>query len=226
MAGKLIECVPNFSEGRNQQALDAITDALKGTPGVSVIGVDPGKSTNRTVFTFVGSPDAVINGAFNAAKVALQKIDMTKHSGEHPRLGAMDVCPFVPVRNATMEDCVDCANKLGKKLGDALGIPIYLYGAAAVNDYRRTVPQIRQGEYEGLKDKVDSNSNSLWLKITAKYANLVLNSSKMKHGDLTTAQRSFYHLGVPPWLVPVISFWLTISTCLQQRSKLTELHSI
>ncbi|CAL8110538.1 unnamed protein product [Orchesella dallaii] len=151
---RLIECVPNFSDGRDQKVIDAISSAIRNTKGVNLVGVDPGQSTNRTVYTFVGAPKSVIEGAFNAVKVALELIDMTKHSGEHPRLGAMDVCPFVPVRNSTMDDCVECARVLGRRLGEELDIPIYLYGFASTLEYRKTVPQIRAGEYEGLKDKI------------------------------------------------------------------------
>ncbi|ODM95856.1 Formimidoyltransferase-cyclodeaminase [Orchesella cincta] len=154
MDRRLIECVPNFSDGQDQKVIDAIANAIKTTKGVNLLGVDPGQSTNRTVYTFVGTPNAVVEGAFNAVKVALELIDMTKHKGEHPRLGAMDVCPFVPVRNSTMEDCVECARILGRRLGEELSIPIYLYGYASTLEYRKTVPQIRAGEYEGLKDKI------------------------------------------------------------------------
>lgn len=116
--------------------------------------VDPGSSTNRTVYSFVGSPDAVVEGALNGARIAYQLIDMTKHKGEHPRLGALDVCPFIPVQNVEMEECIYCAQKFAKKLAEQLKVPVYLYGFAAKQSYRRTVPQIRSGEYEGLQDKL------------------------------------------------------------------------
>jgi glutamate formiminotransferase/formiminotetrahydrofolate cyclodeaminase len=154
MDRRLIECVPNFSEGQSKEVIDAIAEAIKNTNGVSVLGVDPGASTHRTVYTFVGSPDAVIEGAVNAAKAGYKLIDMRKHKGEHPRLGAMDVCPFVPVRDATMEDCVACAKKCGERIAKELNIPIYLYGAASGKSYRKTVPQIRAGEYEGIASKI------------------------------------------------------------------------
>lgn len=154
MRTKIVECVPNFSEGRSQEVIDAISVAIKATPGVSLLGVDPGPSTNRTVYTFVGSPDAVIQGALNAARVAYKLIDMTKHKGEHPRLGAMDVCPFIPVQGVEMEECVYCARKFAEKLALELKVPVYLYGFASQHDYRRTVPQIRLGEYEGLCEKI------------------------------------------------------------------------
>ena len=126
----LIECVPNFSEGRDKATVGAISAAISATPGCSLLDCDPGSSTNRTVYTFVGNKAAVVNGAFNAARVAKELIDMSLHKGEHPRFGAMDVCPFIPVRNCTMEDCVECAISLGKRLGTELELPIYLYGHA------------------------------------------------------------------------------------------------
>nr|XP_055074709.1 formimidoyltransferase-cyclodeaminase-like [Misgurnus anguillicaudatus] len=151
---KLVECVPNFSEGRNKEVIDAIADAISGTEGCSLLDVDPGSSTNRTVYTFVGSPEAVIEGALNAARVAFKLIDMSKHSGEHPRTGAMDVCPFIPVQNVTMEECVQCANAFGQRLSDMLHVPVYLYGEAARKESRRSLPSVRAGEYEALPDKL------------------------------------------------------------------------
>ncbi|XP_063067810.1 formimidoyltransferase-cyclodeaminase [Engraulis encrasicolus] len=151
---QLVECVPNFSEGRNKEVIDAIADAISGTEGCSLLDVDPGSSTNRTVYTFVGSPQAVVEGAMNAARVAFQLIDMTKHSGEHPRTGAMDVCPFIPVQNVTMDDCVTCANQFAQRLSDALHVPVYLYGAAARQESRRSLPAVRAGEYEALPEKL------------------------------------------------------------------------
>ncbi|XP_035768534.1 formimidoyltransferase-cyclodeaminase [Neolamprologus brichardi] len=120
---RLVECVPNFSEGRNKEVIDAISAAISSTPGCSLLDVDPGASTNRTVYTFVGSPEAVVEGALNAARQAFSLIDMRKHSGEHPRTGAMDVCPFIPVQNVSMDDCVQCANMLGQKLAEMLHVP-------------------------------------------------------------------------------------------------------
>lgn len=154
MSTKLIECVPNFSEGRNRTTIDAIAEAIRATAGVTLLDVDAGASTNRTVYSFVGSPTAVVEGALNAAKIAYKLIDMTTHQGEHKRLGAMDVCPFIPVSGgATMDDCVEAANQLGARLSE-LGVPVYLYGHAARADYRRQVPQIRAGEYEMLEARL------------------------------------------------------------------------
>uniref|UniRef100_A0A8C9RH85 Formimidoyltransferase-cyclodeaminase n=1 Tax=Scleropages formosus TaxID=113540 RepID=A0A8C9RH85_SCLFO len=152
--GWLVECVPNFSEGRNKEVIDAIADAISATDGCSLLDVDPGSSTNRTVYTFVGSPQAVVEGALNAARTAFGLIDMAKHSGEHPRMGAMDVCPFIPVQNVTMGECVDCANSFGERLSDMLQVPVYLYGEAAREENRRSLPSIRAGEYEALPEKM------------------------------------------------------------------------
>lgn len=156
---RLVECVPNFSNGQSQKVIDAIADAISQSKGCSLLDVDPGQSTNRTVYTFVGSPEAAVNGALNAAQVAFQLIDMATHKGEHPRLGALDVCPFIPVRNVCMEECVQCANEFGKRLAEMLEVPVYLYGEAARDERRRALPSIRAGEYEGLKAKLQ---NSDW----------------------------------------------------------------
>lgn len=151
---KIVECVPNFSEGRNTDTIEAITHAITQTPGCSLLDVDPGKSTNRTVYTFVGDPEAVVQGALNAARVAREKIDMTTHAGEHHRMGAMDVCPFIPVANVTMEDCVEISREFGRRAAEEVGIPIYLYEESATQEYRKFLPQIREGQYEGLKDRI------------------------------------------------------------------------
>jgi glutamate formiminotransferase/formiminotetrahydrofolate cyclodeaminase len=151
---QLVECVPNFSEGRDRTVIDAIADAIRGAAGCTLLDVDPGASTNRTVYTFVGTPEAVVDGALAAARVAHARIDMRAHKGEHPRVGAMDVCPFVPVSGVTMDDCVALANVFGRRAAAELGIPVYLYGHAAKADHRRTLQQIRAGEYEALAERV------------------------------------------------------------------------
>ena len=151
---KIVECVPNFSEGRNQETIEAIAQAIRETKGCSVLDVDPGASTNRTVYTFVGDPDAVIKGALAAAQTAAERIDMSKHKGEHPRFGAMDVCPFVPVTGVTMDDCVAIAKTFGRQLAESLNVPVYLYEEAADQEFRRKLPDVRRGEYEGLKKKL------------------------------------------------------------------------
>jgi glutamate formiminotransferase/formiminotetrahydrofolate cyclodeaminase len=155
---KLIECVPNFSEGRDRGVIDAIAAAISATPGAVLLDVDPGAATNRTVVTFVGGPEAVEEAAFRAIKTAAAAIDMTRHHGEHPRLGATDVCPFVPVQGATMEDCVAIAKRVGKRVGDELGFPVYLYEAAATRPERRSLAEIRKGEYEALPEKLKDKS--------------------------------------------------------------------
>lgn len=151
---KIVECVPNFSEGRNKKTIDAIADAIRQTKGCRLLDIDAGNSTNRTVYTFVGSPEAVVEGALSAAVVARQKIDMQTHQGEHHRLGALDVCPFVPVANVTMEECVDISKEFGRRLAENMGIPVYLYEESASLEYRKKLSQIRDGQYEGLKDKI------------------------------------------------------------------------
>lgn len=151
---QVVECVPNFSEGRDQKVIDAIAAAIRDTAGCTLLDVDPGASTNRTVYTFVGDPTAVVKGALNGAKVARRLIDMEGHKGEHPRLGAMDVCPFIPVRDVTVAECVSCAKKLGHLLASELDVPVFLYGAASFWDYRKTVAQIRAGEYEALGTRI------------------------------------------------------------------------
>lgn len=151
---KLVECVPNFSEGRNKEIIEAIADSIRKTPGCSLLDVDPGKSTNRTVYTFVGSPEAVVEGALNSAKVARKLIDMRHQKGEHPRMGAMDVCPFIPVANVTMEECVEISKNFAKRAAEELGIPLYLYEESSKADYRKKLPQIREGEYEGIAEKI------------------------------------------------------------------------
>ncbi|KAF7207117.1 formimidoyltransferase-cyclodeaminase [Nothobranchius furzeri] len=151
---QLVECVPNFSEGRNKEVIDAVATAISQTPSCSLLDVDPGASTNRTVYTFVGPPEAVVEGALSAARRAFDLIDMSKHSGEHPRTGALDVCPFVPVQNVSMDDCVRCANEFGRRLAEMLHVPVYLYGEAAQTEARRNLPSVRAGEYEALPEKL------------------------------------------------------------------------
>ena len=151
---KLIECVPNFSEGRDQNVIRQITDAIESVDGVSLLDVDPGASTNRTVVTFVGSPDAAVEAAFRAIKKAAELIDMRKHKGAHPRMGATDVCPFIPVSNVSWEEVIACANRLAKRVGDELKIPVYLYEKAAKNESRSNLSVIRAGEYEGFFEKI------------------------------------------------------------------------
>ena len=154
MEKKIIECVPNFSEGRNMNIIKAITDEIEKVDGAVLLDVDPGKATNRTVVTFVGEPDIVIEAAFQAVKKASELIDISKHTGEHPRFGATDVCPLVPISNISMEETVEYARKLAKRIGEELDISIYCYENAAFNDIRKNLANCRSGEYEGLKEKL------------------------------------------------------------------------
>jgi glutamate formiminotransferase len=151
---KLIECVPNFSEGRDQNAIRHITDAIESVDGVSLLDVDPGDTTNRTVVTFVGSPEAAVEAAFRGIKKAAELIDMRKQKGAHPRMGATDVCPFIPVSNVNWEEAIACAKQLGKRVGDELKIPVYLYEKAAKDPSRANLAVIRAGEYEGFAEKI------------------------------------------------------------------------
>src|SRR6202048_300221 len=151
---KLIECVPNFSEGRDQNIIRQITAAIESVDGVSLLDVDPGATTNRTVVTFVGGPDAAVEAAFRGIQKAAEVIDMRKHKGAHPRMGATDVCPFIPVSNVSWEEAVACANQLGKRVGAELKIPVYLYERAAKNPARSNLAVIRAGEYEGFFEKI------------------------------------------------------------------------
>jgi len=159
MDNRIIECVPNFSEGRNMQIIKQITDVIESVEGVKLINVDPGKATNRTVVTFVGSPDEVCEAAFLAAKKATEVIDMSKHSGAHPRFGAMDVCPLIPVANISMEETTEFARKLAKRIGEELHYPVYCYEFAAQFPERKNLANVRSGQYEGLPQKL---ANPAW----------------------------------------------------------------
>jgi glutamate formiminotransferase/formiminotetrahydrofolate cyclodeaminase len=150
----LVECVPNFSEGRDQSVIDAIALAISGASGVRLLDVDAGADTNRTVYTFVGAPEAVAEAAFRAAVAASTLIDMSKHRGAHPRMGALDVCPIVPVSGVTMDECVEVARALGRRMAEALALPVYFYEYAATVPARRNLADIRAGEYEGLAQKL------------------------------------------------------------------------
>lgn len=151
---KLIECVPNFSEGRDTKIIEKIANQIKNVEGVKLLDVDPGMATNRTVVTFVGEPASVVEAAFNAIKAASELIDMSKHTGEHPRMGATDVCPFIPVAGISMDETVEWAKKLAKRVGDELEIPVFLYEEAASVPERKNLANIRSGEYEGLESKL------------------------------------------------------------------------
>lgn len=151
---QIVQCVPNFSEGRRQDVVQDIVDAIRAVPGVHVLDVESDADHNRSVVTFVGLPEAVLEGAFQGIARAAQRIDMEQHQGAHPRMGAADVVPFVPVRGVTMEDCVALARRLGERVGRELGIPVYLYEEAATRPDRRNLANVRRGEYEGLKEAI------------------------------------------------------------------------
>jgi glutamate formiminotransferase/formiminotetrahydrofolate cyclodeaminase len=151
---QLIECVPNFSEGRDMTVIKQITDEIEKCEGVKLLDVDPGAATNRTVVTFVGTPDEVVEAAFVAVKKAAELIDMRHHTGEHPRFGATDVCPLVPVANITMEETVQYARKLAEKIGEELNIPVFCYENAAFTEVRKNLANCRSGEYEALPERI------------------------------------------------------------------------
>jgi glutamate formiminotransferase/formiminotetrahydrofolate cyclodeaminase len=159
MSGQIVECVPNFSEGRDMSVIRKITDAIESVDGISLLDVDPGKDTNRTVVTFVGPPSVVIEAAFRAVKIAAELIDMTKHRGAHPRMGATDVCPLVPVAGISMDETVKYARQLAERIGTELEIPVYCYENAAYSEGRRNLANCRAGEYEGLRKKLE---DPLW----------------------------------------------------------------
>ncbi len=154
MSQPIIECVPNFSEGRDTSIIEAIAAAIRAVDGCKLLDVDPGKSTNRTVYTFAGSPEPVLEAAFQAAKVGASLIDMRNHKGEHPRFGFLDVCPIIPISNCTMEQAAEYAKQLSRRFADELGMTIYNYGFAASSDERRDLSYVRSGEYEGLSEKL------------------------------------------------------------------------
>ncbi|MDQ3314199.1 MAG: glutamate formimidoyltransferase, partial [Verrucomicrobiota bacterium] len=151
---KIIECVPNFSEGRDLDVIRQITAAIEAVEGISLLNVDPGVSTNRTVVTFAGDPGSVVEAAFRGIEKAAELIDMRKHKGAHPRMGATDVCPFIPVSGVSWEEAIACANQLGRRVGEELKIPVYLYERAAKDRGRSNLAVIRAGEYEGFFEKL------------------------------------------------------------------------
>ena len=157
MDGKLVECVPNFSEGSNLEIIDEISNAITTINGVSLLDVDSSEDFNRTVISFVGSPENVLKAAIECTKKGIELIDMRKHTGEHARMGAVDVVPFIPINNTTMDECIELAEKFAKHIGDNLEIPVYLYANAAKKENRKLLPNIRKGEYEGFEEKIKQN---------------------------------------------------------------------
>lgn len=185
MNTKLIECVPNISEGRDLTKINAIANTVKTIEGVQLLDVDPGKATNRTVITFVGEPEKVIQAAYLLIEKASELIDMSKHSGEHPRFGAVDVCPLIPIANISMEETAKYAHKLGKKVGKELGISGYFYENAATSEERRNLATVRSGEYEGLKEKL---SDPNW---TPDFGPISYNEMVASYGVTAISARDF-----------------------------------
>jgi glutamate formiminotransferase len=153
----LVECIPNFSEGRRPEVIEAIVAVLRDRPGVRLLDVDPNADHNRTVVTFVGSPDAVSDAAFALTRAAVERLNLEEHQGEHPRMGAMDVVPFVPISGVTMDDCVRLARQTGERIAAELGVPVYLYANAATTPARKRLPDVRKGQYEGLKTAIPTD---------------------------------------------------------------------
>ena len=151
---QIVECVPNFSEGRRQEVIDAIVATIAAVPGAQVLDRQSDASHNRTVVTFVGAPEVVLEAAFQGCRLAAELIDLTVHKGEHPRMGATDVIPFIPVRGVTMDDCVQLARRLGKRIGEELAIPVYLYEQAATRPERQNLADVRKGEFEGIRELI------------------------------------------------------------------------
>jgi glutamate formiminotransferase len=154
---RIVECVPNFSEGRRKDVVDAIVDAARSVAGVAVLDVEMDANHNRSVITFVADPDAAKEAAFRMAAKAAERIDMNAHRGEHPRIGALDVLPFIPISGVTMEECVELARETGKRIANDLRIPVYLYEAAATRPDRKALPDVRKGEYEGLRVEIETD---------------------------------------------------------------------
>ena len=149
---KIVECVPNFSEGRDKSVIGAISAGIKAVDGVKLLNVDPGEDFNRTVYTFVGEPEPILEAAFQAAKVGVALIDMTKHKGEHARMGALDVMPFIPIAGVNQNDCIKLSKKFGERMAKELGVPVFLYANSATKPERVRLPDIRKGEYEALEE--------------------------------------------------------------------------
>ncbi len=179
---QVVECVPNFSEGRNAKTIEEIAQSIRNIHNVKLLSVEPDKDYNRTVVTFVGEPFAVVEAAFQATRTAAERINMRSHKGEHPRMGATDVVPFIPISGVTMDDCVKLANDYGKRVASELKIPIYLYEAAARTPQRRNLADIRKGEYEGLAEKLN---NPEW---KPDYGEAVFNAAS---GATVTGARKF-----------------------------------
>ena len=186
MEKRLIECVPNISEGRDSDKIKTIAEVVETIEGVKLLDIDPGKATNRTVITFVGEPEKVIDAAFLLIKKAAELIDMSKHSGEHPRFGATDVCPLVPISGISLEETAVYAHQLGERVGKELGIPGYFYEKAAKKETRINLANCRSGEYEGLKDKL---KDAVWM---PDFGPAEFNSSVKKTGAIAISARTAF----------------------------------
>jgi len=151
---QIVECIPNFSEGRNRALIDELVGAVRSSSGIALLNCSSDVNHNRTVLTFAGSPEGVFDAAFKCAKIAVEKIDLTKHSGEHPRMGAVDVIPFVPLRDISTEECVEMSKKLGQKLWGELRLPVFLYEDSASSPERKNLASLRKGEFEGMAEKI------------------------------------------------------------------------
>lgn len=156
---QIVECVANFSEGRQPETVDQIVSAIAGVEGISILGYESDADHNRSVVTFVGTPSTIVHGAFEGIRIAAELIDMDKHHGQHPRLGASDVVPFIPIQNVTMDECIRLAHELGRRVGNDLNIPVYMYEYAATRSERKNLTDVRRGEYEGLKQSIVTNSD-------------------------------------------------------------------
>ena len=185
MKTRIIECVPNFSEGRDPEKIRKITDAITAVKGVKLLDVDPGEATNRTVVTFVGDPEAVVEAAFQGIRRAAELIDMRGHHGAHPRMGATDVCPLIPVAGVTLEECAELSRALAKRVADELGIPTYCYEAAAFRPERKNLAVCREGEYEALPKKMGDEAKG------PDFGNRAFDEAAARTGATTIGARDF-----------------------------------
>ena len=192
MSDKIVECIPNFSEGRNQSVIDEISKAASSVAGARLINVNVEPSYNRCVHTIVGEPDAVIEATFRACAKAVELIDMNKHKGEHPRIGAIDASPFVPVKNVTLNDCVEYANRLGERVANELKVPVYLYEAAARKPERVKLQNIRHPEYEGLKDCINVGHRSCSFFLLNSFLEMMRNLSRFNLLNVSIVRKSLF----------------------------------
>ncbi len=186
MAKRIVECVPNFSEGRDEDVIRIISDAGRGIEGARVLGIEPDADYNRTVLTIAGDPDSVIEAAFNVIKSAFENIDMSVHKGEHPRIGAVDVCPFIPLDGVTMDECATMSRTLAKRVSDELGLCTFLYGEAAASKERELLSDLRKGQYESLEKRLTNKEGFLpdygpteWNENTAKFGAVVIGARRI-----------------------------------------------